>query len=94
MDIDIYKKKAKKINVEIKPSKNKNKKFDAFVNGVFQNSFGAKGYKDYEIYKKENGLEFANERRRLYRKRHARDMNIKMRDGKLTAGYLSNKILW
>jgi hypothetical protein len=92
--MNVYKEKAKKIGVEIRPSKNKNKKFDAYKDGVKQNSFGAKGYMDYEKYKKEDGLEVANKKRSAYRARHKDDMNVKTRDGKLTAGYLANKILW
>ena len=93
--LSIYEKKAEKIGVTIKaPSKDKNAKFDAFKDGVFQNSFGGKGYKDFESYKKEDGIAVANKRRELYKKRHDDTRKIKFRDGKLTASYLSDKILW
>lgn len=92
--MEVYKSKAKKIGVEIKPSTNKAKKFDAYKDGVKQASFGATGYQDYEKYKKSDGLEVANKKRSAYRARHADDINIKTRDGKLTAGYLAGKILW
>lgn len=93
--LSIYEKKAEKIGVEIKaPSRDKNAKFDAFKDGVFQNSFGGKGYKDFESYKKEDGIAVANKRRSLYKKRHDDTRKIKFRDGKLTASYLSDKILW
>ena len=94
MNESIYKSKAAKIGVEIKPSKNKTKKYDAYKDGVFQNSFGAKGYMDYEKYRTKDGKEVADKKRRAYRARHKDDMNVKKRDGKLTAGYLANKILW
>ena len=94
MNESIYKSKAKKIGVDIKPSKNKTKKFDAYVDGKFQNSFGAKGYKDYEKYKREIGKPEADKKRSQYRARHKDDINVKKRDGKLTAGFLANKILW
>ena len=92
--INVYKAKAKKIGIDIKLSKNKDKKFDAYKDGVKQASFGAKGYMDYEKYKKEDGLEVANKKRSAYRARHKDDINVKTRDGKMTAGYLANKILW
>ena len=92
--MNVYKEKAKKIGIDIKLSKNKDKKFDAYKDGVKQASFGAKDYMDYEKYKKEDGLEVANKKRLAYRARHKDDINVKTRDGKMTAGYLANKILW
>jgi len=92
--MEIYKLKAKKIGVDIKPSTNKGKKFDAYKDGVKQASFGAKGFQDYEKYKKSEGIEVANKKRSAYRARHKDDINIKTRDGKLTAGYLAGRILW
>ena len=88
-----YKAKAAAIGVEIRPSRREDKKFDAYKDGVFQASFGGKGYKDYEVYKKE-GQELARKKRRAYKARHEHDRHIKMRAGKLTAGYLADKILW
>lgn len=87
------KKRATSIGVEVKPSTRKGKKLDAFKDGVYQASFGALGYKDYHLYKKEKGDAYANERRRLYHIRH-KDEAPKMKDGRLTASYLSKKILW
>lgn len=94
MSINIYKKKAKDIGVEIKPSTRKDKKFDAFVDGVKQASFGAKGYMDFEKYKKRDGIEVAKEKQKAYKARHEDDRKIKKRDGKFTAGYLADQILW
>ena len=94
MSIDIYKQKAKKIGVEIKESTRKDKKFDAFVDGVKQASFGAKGFMDKEKYKKRDGVKVAEEKAKAYKARHEDDRKIKKRDGKFTAGYLADQILW
>ena len=81
--------KAKGLGVEIKPSSNILKKIDVFKNGEFIASIGAIGYKDYPTFIKENGLEYANKRRTLYRQRHQKDLN-----NKNGSGYWANKILW
>jgi hypothetical protein len=91
---EAIKKKAKVIGVEVRPSTRKGKKIDAYKDGKLQASFGATGYKDYELYKKESGLTVANEKRKLYKQRHEKDRKIKYRNGKLTAGYLADRILW
>lgn len=88
------KRRADKLGIELFQSKNKDKKLDAYKNGVFQASFGGNGYKDYHLYKKEYGDEFANKKRKQYKLRHEKDRHIKYRNGKLTAGYLADKILW
>lgn len=82
-------KKAKKLNVDIKPSVEKGKKIDVFKNGKKIASIGALGMGDYPTYIREKGLAYANERRRLYRLRHKNDLNNK--DG---AGYWASEILW
>ena len=92
--MDVYKKKAEKIGVTISKSKNPDKKFDVFKDGVKQASIGASGYMDFEKYKKRDGIKVANKRRENYRARHKENISVKMRDGKLTPGYLSSKILW
>lgn len=91
---DVIKKRAKKLNIELYPSKNKLKKLDAYKNGVFQASFGGNGYMDYHLYKKQFGQKYASEKRKNYKLRHDGDRHIKYRNGKLTAGYLSDQILW
>lgn len=91
--MEVYKAKAKKIGVTLKRSENKDKKFAVYKDGVLQANIGAKGYKDYESYKKENN-EIAEQRRKAYKSRHSKDRSVKYRDGKLTAGYLADKILW
>jgi hypothetical protein len=45
---------AKKLNVEIQPSKHKNKKIDVYKDGVFICSIGDSRYKDYPNYLLEN----------------------------------------
>jgi len=81
------KQKAKEYDVIIKPSANKNKKIDVFKNDTKIASIGAIGYKDYGIYLDENGKEYADKRRKLYRQRHKKDLNSKN-------GLWANRILW
>ena len=76
---------AKILGVEIKPSTNKNKKIDVFKNGSKIASIGAYGMKDYPIYIKEKGKAYADERRRLYHIRHAKDNGLN--------GFYARKIL-
>ena len=82
-------KQAKKLGVQIKPSKSKNKKIDVFKNGKQIASIGAKGYKDYATYISERGLEYANKRRKLYKQRHNNDRKVRGSNG-----YFADKILW
>ena len=72
------------MEVIIKPSKNKNKKFDAIINDKKTISFGAKGYSDYTIHKDD-------ERRQRYINRHKKNEN--WNDYK-TAGFYAKNILW
>jgi hypothetical protein len=76
---------AKILGVEIKPSTNKTKKIDVFKNGKKIASIGFSGMKDYGQYLKEN-KKLADERRRLYHIRHAKDKSLN--------GYYAKKILW
>jgi hypothetical protein len=85
---------AKAVGVDVKASSVKGKKLDAYKDGIKQASFGAKGYKDYHLYKKEEGQSVANQKRKQYKSRHEKDRHIKYRNGKLTAGYLADRILW
>jgi hypothetical protein len=80
---------ALNLGVTIKPSTNKSKKIDVFKNGKKVASIGAVGYMDYELYLNSLGKEYADERRRLYKIRHANNRN---KIG--TAGYYADKILW
>ena len=84
------KRNADALFVKIKPSTLKGKKIDVFdIQGNKIASIGALGYMDYDLYLKTKGLAYANERRRLYQIRHAKD-----RTKKGSAGYYADKILW
>jgi len=82
-------KNAKALGVEIKPSKTKGKKLDVFKRDDKIATIGDLKYNDYRSYIKKDGLEYANERKRLYRIRHGSNMN---KVG--TPSYFANKILW
>ena len=86
---DYSKKQAKKLNVEIKPSSKKNKKIDVIKNNKVIVSIGDSRYNDYPTYIKEKGKVYADERRRLYKIRHKKDIQQKN-----TAGFYADKILW
>ena len=83
------KQQADKLGVVVKPSTNKSKKLDVFKNGEKVASVGGAGYSDYPTYLKTSGKEFADERRRLYKKRHEKDRTVKG-----TPGYYADKLLW
>ena len=78
---------AKKLNVEIKPSSNKKKKIDVYKDGKKISSIGAIDYYDFPTYVIKEGLKIANERRKLYKIRHKKDLNSKN-------GYYFSRILW
>ena len=85
---------AKKLGVEVKPSKTKGKKIDVFKKGKKVASVGAIGYKDYPTYmnlEKRGYVEkgYAKKRRNLYRIRHKKDRNAKG-----SAGYYADRLLW
>jgi hypothetical protein len=80
---------AKMIGVTVKQSTSKDKKIDVFKNGNKIASVGALGYKDYPTFIKENGLEYANHRRKLYKQRHEKD-----RHEKWSRGWLADQLLW
>ena len=80
---------AKKLNVEIKPSNKKDKKIDVYKDKKYICSIGDIHYYDYPSYIENNGIKFANERRKLYKQRHNKDRNIKN-----SSGYFADKILW
>jgi len=79
---------AKKLNVEIKRSTNKNKKIDVYKNNKKIATIGAIGFLDYPNYLKEDKNK-AEVRRKLYKQRHEKD-----RHKKGTAGYFASNILW
>jgi hypothetical protein len=83
-------KQAKKLNIFIVPSEKKNKKLDLYdLNFNFLGSIGQLGAMDYASYLKYYGKKIADERRRLYRIRHKKDI---VKKGSL--GYYAYKILW
>ena len=80
------KQKAKNMNVEIKPSTNKNKKIDVFQNDKKIASIGAIGYLDYPTYLLKDGKVIADKRRELYHQRHQNDKGLN--------GKYAKAILW
>jgi len=81
---------AKKLNVKVRPSSKAEKKIDVFdKSGKFVTSVGARGYLDYPTYKKLFGKTVADQRRKLYKARHARDRKVKG-----TPGYFADQLLW
>jgi hypothetical protein len=83
---------AKKINVTIKPSTNKNKKIDVYKNNKKVASIGDIKYKDYNIYLKNEGKPEATKRKDLYLNRHKNEP--KNKNGVPTKSYYADKILW
>lgn len=81
---------AKKLGVTIKPSTNKGKKIDVIdKDGKKIASIGALGMGDFPTYMKSKGKEYADERRRLYKIRHAKTM-----DKVGSRSYYAARILW
>ncbi len=80
---------AAAIGVSIKPSKVKGKKIDVFKGDKKLASVGALGMGDFETFKKERGIEFANKRRKAYKSRHQK---TRVKVG--TPSYFADKILW
>lgn len=80
---------AKKLGVQVKPSKVKGKKIDVFKNGKKVASVGALGYGDYPTFKRTKGKKYADERRRLYKIRHNKNRNKRG-----TPSYYADQLLW
>ena len=83
------KQQAKKLGVKVIPSKRKGKKIDVFKGDKKVASVGAIGYNDYPTYIQKKGKKYAEERRKLYKKRHQKD-----RTKKGSAGYYADRLLW
>jgi len=77
---------AKKLGVSVRPSAATGKKLDVFRGDKMIASIGALGMNDYPTYLKEQGKVVAEERRRLYKLRHAKDKGV--------AGRLASALLW
>jgi len=73
---------AKKIGVEVRESKVKNKKLDVFKDDKKVASIGDINYEDYLTHGDDK-------RKKNYKSRHEKD-----RHKKGTAGYYADKILW
>ena len=86
---DYTKAQANKLGVQVKSSSKKGKKIDVIKKGKVIASVGDVKYSDYPTYIKEKGLEFANERRRLYRIRHKKDISVVG-----SPGWLVGRLLW
>jgi hypothetical protein len=88
---DYTKNKAKQLGLIVYPSDNPKYKLEVYdeKTGLFKCYLGASGYKDFEIYLKENGIDFAENRRRLYFARHQKDIS---KIG--SRGWLSWCLLW
>ncbi len=82
-------KRAKQLGVMVKPSQNKTKKIDVFKENKKIASVGAYGMNDYPTYIINDGLNYANNRRRLYKIRHNSDRKIKW-----SRGWLADNLLW
>lgn len=67
------KKKAREIDMEVRPSTHRGKKIDVYEDGVKIASIGDVRYKDYPTFLQEDGKVIAEERRRLYHQRHTKD---------------------
>jgi hypothetical protein len=84
---DHTKRQARRLGVEVRPSKREGKKIDVLRGGLYINSIGAKDYGDFGSFLRTEGKEYANERRRLYHLRH--------KDGPVDSpAYLAKRLLW
>jgi len=79
---------ARILGVKIEPSDRPTKKIKVITKDKII-YIGDTNYSDYPHYIESNGLQYANERRRLYRIRHKNDRNVVG-----TAGYYSDRLLW
>ena len=77
------------MKVTVRLSEQKNKKIDVFKNNVKIAGTGDLNYKDFPTYAIENGIEFANKRKKLYYIRHKKDIE------KIGSnGFYAAKLLW
>lgn len=84
------KKRAKLLKVIIKPSEKRSKKIDVYdKKGNYIVSIGAYGSLDYAYYLHFLGKQYADERKKLYKKRHQKDRMVKG-----SPGYYADQILW
>ena len=76
--------------VELSKSKRKDKKWSVKVKNKTIH-FGASGYMDYVKYIKRDGLEKANQRKKLYTNRHRKEDKSKINPASLSQFILWNK---
>lgn len=84
-------KKAKQLNLIVIASDNPNYKLEIYdgMTGKFLFYGGDPRFQDYPHYIRSHGKQYANERRRLYRIRHAKEINdIGSR------GWVISQLLW
>jgi len=81
---------AKRLGVIVKPSNIRGKKIDVFSpDGDYICSVGALGYGDYPTFIELHGQEFADKRRKLYKRRHEKD-----RHEVGSKGWFADYLLW
>ena len=84
------KRRAKLLNVLVKPSTRQGKKIDVFTkDGKYITSIGAKGYLDYPYYLKYYGKQIADKKRKLYKIRHKANRLIRG-----SRGWFADQLLW
>ena len=81
--------KAKALGVDVRPSRKSDKKIDVIKDGRIVASVGARGMGDYPTYMATMDKEFAEERRRLYKRRHEKYRSIKD-----TPSWYADQLLW
>jgi len=86
---DYTRRRAEDLGVDVRPSTKSNKKIDVLRDGKVIASVGARGMGDYPTYMATHDKAFAEERRRLYKKRHERYRTIKD-----TPSWWADQLLW
>ena len=81
--------KSRMYGLVVKPSLKKGKKIDVFQNDKKIASIGDINYLDFPSYVLSHGKLYAENRRRLYRCRHNKDILIKY-----SSGWLAYHLLW
>lgn len=82
--------KAKLLGVVIKPSTVSGKKIDVFdKKGNKLCSIGDKNYDDFPTFKIKEGIMVAEQHKKAYHQRHAKDSKVKG-----SAGWYAARILW
>ena len=77
---------AKELGYTVKPSTLKNKKIDVYKDGNKIGSVGAIGYMDFPTWIEKKGLEYANNRRKLFHERFKNSNSLNSQ--------LAKQLLW